>query len=51
MIAAVVDADHEVLERWPEMAEAEMAVVCDARLGGWRSPSSASSHDRSPATA
>ncbi len=34
VIGAVVDADHEVLERWPEMAEAEMAVVCDARLGG-----------------
>ena len=34
VIDAVVDADHEVLERWPEMAEAEMAVVCDARLGG-----------------
>ena len=34
VIAAVVDADHEVLERWPEMAEAETAVVCDARLGG-----------------
>jgi acetyl-CoA carboxylase carboxyltransferase component len=34
VIAAVVDADHESLERWPEMAEAETAVVCDARLGG-----------------
>ena len=34
MIDAVVDADHDVLERWPEMAEAEMAVVCDARVGG-----------------
>ena len=31
---AVVDRDHEPLERWPEMAEAEMAVVYDARLGG-----------------
>ncbi len=35
VIAAVVDADHEVLERWPEMADAETAVVCEARLGGW----------------
>ena len=35
VIGAVVDADHEVLERWPEMAEAETAVVCDARLGGY----------------
>ena len=35
VIAAVVDADHESLERWPEMAEAETAVVCDARLGGY----------------
>jgi acetyl/propionyl-CoA carboxylase alpha subunit/acetyl-CoA carboxylase carboxyltransferase component len=34
VIAAVVDADHELLERWPEMAEAETAVVYDARLGG-----------------
>jgi acetyl-CoA carboxylase carboxyltransferase component len=34
VIGAVIDADHESLERWPEMAEADMAVVCDARLGG-----------------
>ncbi len=31
---AVIDADTEPLERWPEMAEAEMAVVYTARLGG-----------------
>jgi acetyl/propionyl-CoA carboxylase alpha subunit/acetyl-CoA carboxylase carboxyltransferase component len=31
---ATIDADHAPLERWPEMAEAEMAVVYDARLGG-----------------
>jgi acetyl-CoA carboxylase carboxyltransferase component len=31
---ATIDDDHEPLERWPEMAEAEMAVVYDARLGG-----------------
>ena len=31
---AVLDQDHDPLERWPEMAEAEMAVVYDARLGG-----------------
>ena len=34
VIGAVVDADHDILERWPEMAEAETAVVCEARLGG-----------------
>jgi len=33
-MGAVIDQDHEPLERWPEMAEAEMAVVYDARLGG-----------------
>ncbi|HUF97806.1 MAG TPA: carboxyl transferase domain-containing protein [Ilumatobacter sp.] len=31
---AVIDVDTEPLERWPEMAEAEMAVVYTARLGG-----------------
>ncbi len=31
---ATIDRDHEPLERWAEMAEAEMAVVYDARLGG-----------------
>jgi acetyl-CoA carboxylase carboxyltransferase component len=35
VMAAVVDKDGDPLERWPEMAEAEMAVVQDARLGGW----------------
>jgi acetyl-CoA carboxylase carboxyltransferase component len=34
LMTATVDSDHEVLERWQEMAEAEMAVVYDARLGG-----------------
>ena len=34
VMQATIDADHEFLERWPEMAEAEMAVVYDARLGG-----------------
>ena len=34
VMGAVIDADHEPLERWPEMAEADMAVVYDARLGG-----------------
>ena len=33
-MGAVIDQDHAPLERWPEMAEAEMAVVYDARLGG-----------------
>ncbi len=35
LMAAVVDDDCVPLERWPEMAEAEMAVVQEARLGGW----------------
>ena len=34
LMDATIDQDHEPLERWPEMAEAEMAVVYDARLGG-----------------
>jgi acetyl/propionyl-CoA carboxylase alpha subunit/acetyl-CoA carboxylase carboxyltransferase component len=34
LMSAVVDQDHPPLERWPEMAEAETAVVQDARLGG-----------------
>ena len=34
LMGAVIDQDHPPLERWPEMAEAEMAVVYDARLGG-----------------
>ena len=32
---AVADQDHPVLERWADMAEAETAVVTDARIGGW----------------
>jgi len=31
---AVLDADQQFQERWAEMAEAEMAVVYDGRLGG-----------------
>jgi acetyl/propionyl-CoA carboxylase alpha subunit/acetyl-CoA carboxylase carboxyltransferase component len=34
VIRAVVDQDHEPLERWSQMADAETAVVCDAHLGG-----------------
>jgi len=34
LMDATIDQDHEPLERWPEMADAEMAVVYDARLGG-----------------
>ena len=49
-MGAVIDADHAPLERWAEMAEAEMAVVYDARLGGHAVTSSASSPGRSPAT-
>jgi acetyl/propionyl-CoA carboxylase alpha subunit/acetyl-CoA carboxylase carboxyltransferase component len=35
VIRAVIDADHPPLERWAGMAEAEIAVVTDAHLGGW----------------
>ncbi len=31
---AVVDADDEVLERWADLADADTAVVWDARVGG-----------------
>ncbi|MEI2776744.1 MAG: carboxyl transferase domain-containing protein [Tetrasphaera sp.] len=34
VIRAVVDQDHSMLERWAGMADAETAVVVDARLGG-----------------
>ena len=32
---AVIDADHQPLERWGAMRDAEVAVVWDAHLGGW----------------
>ncbi|MEV6071145.1 carboxyl transferase domain-containing protein [Nocardia sp. NPDC052001] len=34
VMRAVADQDHPVLERWAGMADAETAVVQDARLGG-----------------
>lgn len=34
VIAAVCDQDHPRVERWAGMADAETAVVVDARLGG-----------------
>ncbi|WP_416561836.1 carboxyl transferase domain-containing protein [Nocardia testacea] len=34
VMRAVADQDHEVLERWAGMADAETAVVQDAHLGG-----------------
>ncbi|MEO6145258.1 MAG: carboxyl transferase domain-containing protein, partial [Dermatophilaceae bacterium] len=34
LMHAVSDQDHEVLERWSGMAEAETSVVFDAHLGG-----------------
>ncbi|MCU1501716.1 MAG: ATP-grasp protein [Ilumatobacteraceae bacterium] len=34
LMRAILDSDHPPLERWSEMAEAETAVVYDARLGG-----------------
>ena len=35
VMGAVADQDHRLLERWADMAEAETAVVADARIGGW----------------
>ncbi|MGL5863193.1 MAG: carboxyl transferase domain-containing protein, partial [Phycicoccus sp.] len=34
VMRAVADQDHEPLERWAGMADAETAVVMDARVGG-----------------
>ena len=34
VMRAVADQDHELLERWAGMADAETAVVTDARIGG-----------------
>ena len=34
LLRGVVDSDHEPLERWADMADAESAVVLDAYLGG-----------------
>jgi len=34
MMGAVVDRDHRALERWPDMRDAEIAVVWDAHVGG-----------------
>nr|WP_300142477.1 carboxyl transferase domain-containing protein [Propionicimonas sp.] len=35
VIAAVCDADHPRVERWAGMADADTAVVMDARVGGY----------------
>ncbi|HEY0937071.1 MAG TPA: carboxyl transferase domain-containing protein, partial [Trebonia sp.] len=35
VMRALSDQDHEVLERWAGMADAETAVVQDVHLGGW----------------
>jgi acetyl-CoA carboxylase carboxyltransferase component len=35
LMTAVADQDHEPLERWTQMADADTAVVMDARLGGY----------------
>ena len=35
VMRAVVDQDHEVLERWAGWADADTAVVYDAHLGGY----------------
>ncbi|HSP99726.1 MAG TPA: carboxyl transferase domain-containing protein [Candidatus Dormibacteraeota bacterium] len=34
-MSATIDRDHPPLERWPDMRNAESAVVWDAHLGGW----------------
>ena len=34
LMRAVADQDHGILERWAGMADAETAVVLDARIGG-----------------
>ncbi|MEU7612612.1 biotin carboxylase N-terminal domain-containing protein [Micromonospora sp. NPDC049204] len=35
VLQAVSDQDHPLVERWADMAEAETAVVADARIDGW----------------
>ncbi|MET8871876.1 biotin carboxylase N-terminal domain-containing protein [Nocardia sp. NPDC004604] len=35
VLRAVTDQDHQLLERWADMADADTAVVADARIGGW----------------
>src|SRR5438105_4019057 len=35
VMMAVIDQDHQPLERWPGMRSAETAVVWDAHLGGY----------------
>ena len=35
VLGAVVDRDHEPLERWRDMAAAEIAVAWDAHVGGY----------------
>ena len=35
IMRATTDRDHEPLERWADMRDAETAVVWDAHLGGW----------------
>ena len=35
VMRAAIDADHQPLERWTDMHDAEAAVVWDAHLGGW----------------
>ena len=35
VMRAVTDSDHQPLERWAAMRDAEVAVVWDTHLGGW----------------
>ena len=35
VMRAVIDQDHDPLERWSAMRDAEIGVVWDAHLGGW----------------
>src|SRR5262249_34952272 len=35
VLHAVADQDHPLRERWADMADADTAVITDARIGGW----------------
>jgi len=43
VMGALIDADHQPLERWHDMRGADTAVVWDAHIGAIQSPCSASS--------
>jgi acetyl-CoA carboxylase carboxyltransferase component len=35
LMAAVIDRDGPLVERWAQMKDAEVAIVWEARIGGW----------------